>query len=136
MQYDVDQTGSNFNSATTSNFDTLSIQKLSKNKFSSVKTRLSRVVRSVRVQKDDRNVQLDVRNSEHDVSGIAVKKFDTRTIEQYRKNEFSDASPRLFRGIRYAVNQKSGSNMQLNKKNNCSSFDSEKKKVAALLTSP
>jgi hypothetical protein len=85
MQYDVDQTGSNFNSATTSNFDTLSIQKLYKNKFSSVKTRLSRVVRSVRVQKDDRNVQLDVRNSEHDASGIAVKKFDTRTIEQCRK---------------------------------------------------
>jgi hypothetical protein len=73
MQHDVTQTGSNFNSVTTSNFDTLSIQKLYKNKFSSLKTRLFRVVRSVGVPQDDRNVQLDERNSEHDVSGIAVK---------------------------------------------------------------
>jgi hypothetical protein len=80
LQYDEDKTGSNFYSATTSNFDTLSTQKLSKNKFSRLTTRLSRVVRLVRVQQDDQNVQLDVRNSEHDVSGIAVKKFDTSTI--------------------------------------------------------
>jgi hypothetical protein len=37
--------------------------------------------------RDDQNVQQDGRNSEHDVSGIAVKKFDTRTIDRATFNK-------------------------------------------------